>query len=73
MDDQVCMERVERLETTNNGSVNQITIHKVLNGYLVNVGCKQVVFETREKLIDELDRYFKCSKDVEKEYLEKYK
>ena len=49
----------------------QIVINQALNGYVVNVGCKVVVFETREKMLSELDRYFKNPAEIEKEYLEK--
>lgn len=51
--------------------MRHIEIQAVLNGYIVNVGCQQVVFETREKLVAELTRYMTSSKDVEKEYIEK--
>ena len=49
-----------------------ILIVKVTNGYLVNVGCRRVVFETTEKMLSELERYLKNPRQVEKEYLEKY-
>lgn len=48
-----------------------ITIMTVLNGFTVNVGCKTVVFETREKLLSELERYLKNPQQVQKEYLAK--
>ena len=48
-----------------------LSIGKVLNGYIVTVGCKQIVFETREKMLSELDRYLKNPAQVEKEYLSK--
>lgn len=48
-----------------------VVIEKAMNGYTVKVGCKTVVFETREKMLSELDRYFKNPRQVEKEYLSK--
>lgn len=48
-----------------------VNIQKVLNGYIVAVGCQQVVFETREKMLSEVDRYLKNPSQVEKEYLER--
>ena len=52
---------------------HSVLIDRVMNGYYVKVGCKRLVFETREKLLSELERYLKNPKDVTKEYLEKYK
>ena len=52
---------------------HSITINQVLNGFIVQIGCKVVIFETREKMLTELERYLKNRKDVEKEYLEKEK
>lgn len=46
----------------------EITIRPVLNGYHCQVGCQQLVFETREKLVKELDRYLTKPSDVEDEY-----
>lgn len=50
-----------------------ITINRVVNGFYLQVGCQSVVFETQEKMLAELDRYFKSPRDVEKEYLTKGK
>lgn len=52
----------------------RIEMEKVFNnGYVVRVGCKELVFETAEKMLSELARYLANSAAVEKEYLEKYK
>ena len=53
-----------------NESTQEIRINSVLNGFIVHVGCQRVVFETREKMLQELDRYFKNPGQVQKEYLE---
>ena len=42
-----------------------------LRGYRVDIGCQWVAFETREKLIQELERYLNDPQSVEKEYLER--
>ena len=47
-----------------------VTIQKVLNGYFINVGCQTVVFETREKMLFEVNRYLENPAQVEKEYME---
>lgn len=47
-----------------------VTIISCLNGYAVHVGCQSVVFETREKMLSEIERYLKNPSKVEKEYLE---
>ena len=52
--------------------MRDVTIHKVMNGYVVQVGCQTLVFETREKLIFELSRYLAAPEQVEKQFLEKY-
>lgn len=49
----------------------EVIIKKAINGYVCKVGCKTVVFETLEKMLKELERYYKNPMAVEKEYLEK--
>ena len=48
-----------------------ILIDTVLNGFLVTIGCKTVVFETKEKMLSELERYLSNPDKVEREYLER--
>lgn len=48
--------------------INSPKITPVLNGFIVKVGCQRVVFETREKLLAELDRYLTDPAGVEAEY-----
>lgn len=57
-----------RMETRR---VFSLSINKCLNGYILNVGCQTVVFETSEKLLSELKRYIDNQSEVEKEYLAK--
>lgn len=49
----------------------EITIEKVLNGFFVKVGCQNVVFETAEKMLKEIGRYYSNPSEVENEYLKK--
>lgn len=48
--------------------IHEIKIKAVLNGYIVNVGCQILVFESRQKLIKELDAYLDKPKETEKKY-----
>ena len=54
-------------------ATRDIKIKKVLNGYIVKIGCQKVVFTKRKKLLKELARYWDDPEAVEKEYLEKHK
>ena len=46
-----------------------ITIKAVLNGYRVEVGCQELVFESRKWMLKELKRYLKNHDKVEAEYM----
>lgn len=48
-----------------------LTIHSVLNGYVVHADCQFIVFENKEKLLDELRRYLDDPEAVEAEYITK--
>ena len=48
--------------------VRQIIINRVLNGYVVAVGCQTVVFESAVRLLSELGRYLENPQRVEDEY-----
>jgi hypothetical protein len=50
-----------------------IIIRPVLNGWQVQVGCKEVVFEDLKYMVSEIERYYKFPKEVEKWYLENAK
>lgn len=45
-----------------------ITIKPVLNGYVVQVGCQVLAFNSRSDLLHELQRYFEDPEGVEKAY-----
>lgn len=51
----------------------RVEIEAVTNGYIVTVGCRRVVFNTRSKMLTEIDRYLKDPKKVENEYVRKGK
>lgn len=48
-----------------------ITIHTVLNGYVVHADCQFVVFENKDRLLSELKRYLDNPQEVEAEYINK--
>lgn len=50
----------------------KVTISKAMNGYIAEVGCQTLVFETEGKLINELTRYLNNPDMVEREYQELY-
>jgi len=52
------------------GTMREIHIAPVLNGFVCTVGCQQVVFESRAKLLVELERYLSRPQMTEQEYLE---
>lgn len=49
-------------------NIHNITITPVLNGFICNVGCQTVVFESLDKMTSEISRYYKDPIKVEKEY-----
>lgn len=49
-----------------------IIIKKVLNGYILKVGCQTVVFEQKNQMLSEIGRYYDNPSLVEKEYMEKF-
>lgn len=49
--------------------IHNITIKPALNGYIVDVGCKTLVFESQDKLVRELDAYLKNPMEVAEHYL----
>jgi hypothetical protein len=53
--------------------MREVKISPVLNGWIVTVGCQQVVFQDREVMIGEVDRYIGDPDKVEKEYMTKAK
>ena len=53
--------------------MKEVHITPVLNGFIVKVGCKTLVFESVERLTKELARYLKDREATAKEYLGKKK
>ena len=49
--------------------MKRVTINPVLNGWKVKVGCSEVVFTDKLKMLQELGRYIEKPDDVEKEYV----
>lgn len=47
----------------------KVVIRPVLNGWRVQCGCQEVVFDDRTKLVQELDEYLRDPESVEKRYL----
>lgn len=45
-------------------------IQKVMNGYVVNIGCQILVFTSLTTMLQEMERYFKDPGAVEKQYWE---
>lgn len=52
--------------------MRNINIRKVMNGYVVEVGCQTLVFETKEKLVTELATYLANPDEVERNYISTY-
>ncbi len=48
--------------------IRDIYIRPVLNGFLIKVGCQYVVFDDRDKMVDNLMRYLLDPERVEKEW-----
>lgn len=49
----------------------KIQIDCAQNGYICQVGCMTVVFETKKKMLMEISRYLENPEKVEKEYQKK--
>ena len=49
--------------------MRQVTIRPVLNGWVVGVGCQEVVFNDRRQLIIELDQYLEHPDSEEKRWV----
>lgn len=48
--------------------IHEITIRAVLNGYVVQVGCQTVVFQSQEAMLSELGQYLRDPEGMEKRY-----
>ncbi len=52
--------------------MRNVTISKVMNGFIVRVGCQTLVFDTREGLLRELRLYLENPTKIEQEYTAAY-
>lgn len=48
----------------------EITITPVLNGFVVQVGCQRVVFDSVKDMTSQIKRYYKNPDQIEKEFVE---
>ena len=62
---------VDPMAYTAKAVTHPVTISKLLRGWIVQVGCQSVAFETLDKMLFEVGRYLRNPQDVEKEYLQK--
>lgn len=53
------------MNITNATMTREIKIIPVLNGFICFIGCQQVVFNSREELIRNLEQYYACPDGVE--------
>ena len=49
--------------------IQDVHLKKVLNGWIVKVGCQTIVFESTSRMLSELGRYYANPAQVEKEYM----
>lgn len=52
--------------------MREIQIRQALNGYVVQVGCQTVVFESKEALLAHLSLYLANPRQYEQEFIKKY-
>ena len=52
--------------------MRKVTISKVMNGYIVQVGCQTLVFASSETLLAELAIYLADPILIERAYIERY-
>jgi hypothetical protein len=53
--------------------MREVTIREAMNGYKVQVGCQELVFQDKSLMIAELSRYLDEPTKVEREYLAKFR
>ena len=49
--------------------IKSFTVHPVLNGFLVGIGCQQVVFDSRVKLLVAIGEYLERPVETEEKFL----
>lgn len=57
---------------TMNNRIRPVQIQQVMNGYLVQVGCQTLVFESQSTLLVELGKYMEQPETIEREYRHKH-
>lgn len=50
--------------------IREFTVRPVLNGYIVSIGCKTLVFSSRERLVRNIERYLEDPTGTERDFLE---
>jgi hypothetical protein len=58
------------VKTKEGTMVRGLQIVPVLNGWLVTMGCQQIVFVSLARMCGEIQRYYESPARVEREYLE---
>lgn len=49
--------------------IRTVTIKPVLNGFVCEIGCQQVVFTNLNEMAEQIVKYFKNPNEVEKSYI----
>jgi hypothetical protein len=52
--------------------MRDVTISKVMNGFIVKVGCQTLVFQEQTAMIVELNNYLTNPEETEKRFVEKF-
>jgi hypothetical protein len=52
--------------------MREVKINKCMNGFIVNVGCQTLVFQSADSLVAELATYLKSPRETEEAYTAKF-
>ena len=52
--------------------MRDIRISRVMNGFMVKVGCQTLVFQTQSELLRELDQYLAKPEETEKRFVTQF-
>lgn len=66
-----CNDAPQMVDPRNAKTIRHISIREVMNGFSVNVGCQELVFQSADTMLSELARYIKYPAEIEREYLGK--
>lgn len=64
----ICTYEKQHQKTTPKNMIRDIKIKPVLNGFICTVGCQTVVFDSRERLLNDLRVYLENPEMVEQKY-----